>query len=123
MPPPGIGHYNAAKAGVVALAKTLAQEVGPEFIRVNCIGPGNVDTPMIDNDAIRQLFVPQVQNPSKADATQLMKLMNGLPIPWVESVDISNAVLWLASDEARYVTGITLPVDAGSTAPFKIPNL
>ncbi|MDT7561194.1 MAG: hypothetical protein QOI68_5664, partial [Pseudonocardiales bacterium] len=72
---------------------------------------------------IRQLFVPQVQNPSKADAAQLMKLMNGLPIPWVESVDISNAVLWLASDEARYVTGITLPVDAGSTAPFKIPNL
>ncbi|MDT7644803.1 MAG: hypothetical protein QOC67_3746 [Pseudonocardiales bacterium] len=118
-----LSHYTAAKHGLVGLMRALAIELAPHSIRVNTVHPTTVDTPMIDNDAIRQLFVPQVQNPSKADAAQLMKLMNGLPIPWVESVDISNAVLWLASDEARYVTGITLPVDAGSTAPFKIPNL
>jgi SDR family mycofactocin-dependent oxidoreductase len=118
-----LSHYTAAKHGLVGLMRALAVELAPHSIRVNTVHPTTVDTPMIDNDAVRQLFLPQVQNPSKADATQQMKMMHALPIPWVESVDISNAVLWLASDEARYVTGSALPIDAGSMAPFKIPNL
>ena len=115
--------YVAAKHGLVGLMRALAIELAPHSIRVNTVHPAAVDTPMIDNAAVRQLFLPDALNPSREEASQLMKVMNALPIPWVESVDISNAVLWLASDEARYVTGITLPIDAGSTAPFKIPNL
>jgi (+)-trans-carveol dehydrogenase len=59
---------------------------------------------------------------SREEAAQGFKGINALPIPWVEARDISNAVLWLASDEARYVTGTTLQVDAGGTAPYRIPN-
>jgi SDR family mycofactocin-dependent oxidoreductase len=115
--------YVAAKHGLVGLMRALALELAPHSIRVNTVHPAAVDTPMIDNAAVRQLFLPDARNPSREEAAQLMKVLNALPIPWVESVDISNAVLWLASDEARYVTGITLPVDAGSMAPFKIPNV
>jgi SDR family mycofactocin-dependent oxidoreductase len=116
MPPPGIGHYNAAKAGVVALAKTLAQEVGPEFIRVNCIGPGNVDTPMIDNDVTRRLFMPHLEQPTREDAEKpdsRYVAVNALPVPWVTPVDVSNVVAFLASDASRYLTGLVVPVDAG----------
>jgi (+)-trans-carveol dehydrogenase len=116
MPPPGIGHYSAAKAGVVALAKTLAQELGPEFIRVNCIGPGNVDTPMIDNDVTRRLFLPHLEQPTREDAEKpdsAYVAVNALPVPWVTPADISNAVAFLASDASRYVTGVVVPVDAG----------
>ncbi len=116
MPPPGIGHYNAAKAGVVGLAKTLAQEVGPEFIRVNCIGPGNVDTPMIDNEVTRRLFMPHLEHPTREDAEKpdsAYAAVNALPVPWVTPADVSNVVAFLASDASRYLTGLFVPVDAG----------
>ncbi|HEY2205014.1 MAG TPA: mycofactocin-coupled SDR family oxidoreductase [Pseudonocardia sp.] len=118
-----LAHYTAAKHGVVGLMKVLAIELAPHSIRVNSVHPTTVDTPMIDNPGVRSLFVPQLENPSKEDAEELMKAMHALPIPWVEAVDISNAVLFLASDEARYITGVQLPVEAGGTAPYKFPNV
>jgi SDR family mycofactocin-dependent oxidoreductase len=118
-----LAHYAAAKHGVVGLMKVLAIELAPHHIRVNTVHPTSVDTPMIDNPAVLQLFLPGVQNPSRDDARTMMKAMNALPIPWVEAVDISNAVLFLASDESRYITGTQLPVEAGNTMPFKIPNV
>ena len=116
MPPRGIGHYNAAKAGVIALAKTLAQELGPERIRVNAIAPGNVDTPMIDNDVTRRLFLPHLENPARADAERedsAYVQVNTLPVPWVDPIDVSSVVEFLASDASRYLTGVVIPVDAG----------
>jgi SDR family mycofactocin-dependent oxidoreductase len=118
-----LAHYTAAKHGVVGLMKVLAIELAPHSIRVNTVHPTTVDTPMIDNPAVRQLFVPSVENPSRDDASTMMKAMNALPIPWVEPADISNAVLFLASDESRYITGAQLPVEAGGTMPYKIPNV
>ena len=118
-----LAHYASAKHGVVGLMKVLAVELAQHHIRVNTVHPTTVDTPMIDNGAVRQLFVPTVDGPSRDDAQGLMKAMNALPIPWVEAVDISNAVLFLASDEARYITGIQLPVEAGATMPYKFPNV
>jgi (+)-trans-carveol dehydrogenase len=106
-------HYTAAKHGVVGLMRTLALELAPDFIRVNSIHPTNVDTPMFMNTPTYRLFRPDLENPSADDAAEAARTLNALPIPWVEPADISNAVLWLASDESRYVTGITLPVDAG----------
>jgi SDR family mycofactocin-dependent oxidoreductase len=118
-----LAHYTAAKHGVVGLMKVLAVELAQHSIRVNTVHPTTVDTPMIDNPAVRQLFLPAVEGPSRDDAQALMKAMNALPVPWVEAVDISNAVLFLASDEARYITGIQLPVEAGATMAYKYPNV
>jgi (+)-trans-carveol dehydrogenase/(-)-trans-carveol dehydrogenase len=109
-----ISHYVSAKHGVVGLMRTLALELAPDMIRVNSIHPTTVDTPMVQNDAIYRLFRPDLENPTKQDFADAATQMNALPIPWVEAVDISNALLWLASDEARYVTGVMLPVDAGA---------
>jgi SDR family mycofactocin-dependent oxidoreductase len=108
-------HYVAAKHGVVGLMKTLANELAPHMIRVNSIHPTVVDTPMVQNEGTYRLFRPDLENPTAEDAAEGFKSLNALPIPWVEARDISNAVLWLASDDARYVTGQQLKVDAGST--------
>ena len=110
-----VGHYTAAKHGVVGLMKTLANELAPHMIRVNSVHPTGVDTPMIQNDSTYNLFMPNVEKPTREQAAEAFQTLNALPIPWVEARDISNAVLWLASDEARYVTGQQLKVDAGST--------
>jgi SDR family mycofactocin-dependent oxidoreductase len=104
-------HYTASKHGVVGIMRTLANEVARYSIRVNTIHPTSVDTPMIK--AAYHLFMPGVENPTPEQAAEAYKNINALPIPWIEPIDVSNAVLWLASDEARYVTGVTLPIDAG----------
>jgi NAD(P)-dependent dehydrogenase (short-subunit alcohol dehydrogenase family) len=124
---PNLAHYVAAKHGVVGLMRTLAQELAPYMIRVNTVNPTTVNTPMIMSDAIYKLFRPDLENPTQADMSEGLLSLNMLPIPWVEPADISNAVLWLASDEARYVTGLALPVDAGfcvkvGGAPTVVPE-
>jgi (+)-trans-carveol dehydrogenase len=115
MPIPNAAHYTAAKHGVVGLMRTLALELAPHFIRVNSVHPTSVNTDMVQNEATKRLFLPDVENPTPEQYAEASASLNVLPIPWVEPRDISNAVLFLASDEARYITGITLPVDAGST--------
>jgi len=106
-------HYVAASHGVIGLMRTLALELAADFIRVNALAPTAVDTPMVMNSATYRLLRPDLENPTADDLAGPAAALNALPIPWVEPVDISNAVLWLASDEARYVTGVALPVDAG----------
>ena len=118
-----LAHYTAAKHGVVGLMKTLAVELASHNIRVNSVHPTTVNTDMIHNEAMYQLFMPDKKNPSKADVANGFQALNGLKLPWVEPVDISNAVLWLASDESRYVSGMQLPVDALGTAPYKYPHV
>jgi len=108
-----IAHYVSAKHGVVGLMRTLAVELAPDLIRVNSIHPTQVDTVMIQNEPTWRLFRPDLEHPTRADFEPASQEMNLLPVPWVEPVDISNALLFLASDEARYITGVALPVDAG----------
>ena len=108
-------HYTAAKHGVVGIMRTMANEMAPHRIRVNTVHPTTVDTPMIRNDAMIRLFRPHSEAPTMEEAEPAYRTTNLMPIPWVESIDISNAVLFLASDEARYITSVSLPVDAGST--------
>jgi (+)-trans-carveol dehydrogenase len=110
-----VAHYVAAKHGVVGLMRTLANELAPDMIRVNTVHPGNVDTDMIQNQPTYQLFLPDHQGEiTREEAAAAFYSVQALPIPWVDARDISNAVLFLASDEARYVTGVTLSVDAGA---------
>ena len=108
------GHYVAAKHGVVGLMRAFAVELGQHMIRVNSVHPTHVNTPMVMNEANYRLFRPDLGNPGRADIAPICQTFHTLPIPWVEPEDISNAVLFLASDESRYVTGVTLPIDAGS---------
>lgn len=109
-----MGHYVAAKHGVMGLMKVMAKELAEYSIRVNAVLPTQVKTPMLMNEDIYRLFSPELENPTVEDFTVVSQSLNVLPIPWVEVVDISNALLFLASDEARYVTGVGLPVDAGA---------
>ncbi|NKY32277.1 mycofactocin-coupled SDR family oxidoreductase [Nocardia speluncae] len=111
---PNTGHYIAAKHGVIGLMRSFAVELGQHFIRVNSVLPTNVNTPMFMNEGTMKLFRPDLENPGADDFAPVAQLMHVLPVGWVEPVDISNAVLFLASDEARYITGLPLPVDAGS---------
>jgi len=94
------------------------RSIGNEFaqygIRVNSVHPTGVNTIMIQNKEVWGLFDPANPNPTMESAETAFKSLNALDIPWVEPVDISNAILFLASDEARYITGVTLPVDAGA---------
>jgi (+)-trans-carveol dehydrogenase len=111
---PHTGHYVAAKHGVVGLMRTFAVELGQHKIRVNSVHPTNVNTPLFMNEGTMKLFRPDLENPGPEDFAPVAAMMHVLPIGWVEPEDISNAVLFLASDEARYITGVTLAIDAGS---------
>jgi SDR family mycofactocin-dependent oxidoreductase len=108
-------HYTASKHAVVGLARTLANELGPRGIRVNTVHPGPVATPMVLNEQMYRKLRPDLANPTADDAAQVLQARNLLPVPWVEPVDIANAVVFLASDQARYITGTQLVVDAGLT--------
>lgn len=97
--------YTAAKHGVVGLMKAYAVGLAAESIRVNTVHPSGVDTPMLENQSMRNYFT---ENPRDVEM-----LRNALPVRMMQPGDISDAVLWLASDASRYVTGVGLPVDAG----------
>ena len=117
--PNHLAPYTSAKHGLVGLMRTFANELAADMIRANSIHPTQVETPMIINDTTFRMFRPDLEAPGKEDIVDVSTQMNGLPIPWVEPVDIANAALFLASDEARYITGTTLTVDAGVTIkPF-----
>jgi SDR family mycofactocin-dependent oxidoreductase len=100
--------YAAAKHGVVGLMRVYANLLAKQSIRVNSIHPSGVDTPMINNEFTRQWLADLVaQSDSPPD------MGNAMPVDVLHADDIANAVAWLVSDQARYITGVTLPVDAG----------
>jgi SDR family mycofactocin-dependent oxidoreductase len=105
--------YGTAKAGLIGLMRTLALELAEHSIRVNSIHPTTVATPMLLNPVNYHLFRPDLENPTLEDVKPVYQTGNLLPVPYVEPDDITNALLFLASDEARYITGVALPVDAG----------
>jgi NAD(P)-dependent dehydrogenase (short-subunit alcohol dehydrogenase family) len=78
------------------------------------VHPTHVNTPLLMNETTYRLFRPDLENPGPDDLAPICQSFHMLQIPWVTAADISNAVLFLASDEARYITGVPLPVDAGS---------
>ncbi|TMD03212.1 MAG: NAD(P)-dependent oxidoreductase [Chloroflexi bacterium] len=104
-----LAHYVSAKHGVIGLMRTLVNELSAHRIRVNCVNPTTVDTDMVQNEAGYAVFGAT----DREGAAQVLLMLNALPVPWVEAIDVSNAVLFLASDESRYVTGLSLTVDAG----------
>ncbi|MFL5843522.1 MAG: mycofactocin-coupled SDR family oxidoreductase [Solirubrobacteraceae bacterium] len=113
---PGNGHYTAAKHGVIGIMRTLAQELAAQGIRVNAVCPTGVNTDMLINDRMFQLFRPDLDDPGYEDAEEGLRGLNLIPVPTVEPEDVSDAVAWLASSESRMVTGSAIAVDAGNLA-------
>jgi (+)-trans-carveol dehydrogenase len=109
----GIAHYITSKHGIVGLMRALAQELAPEGIRVNTLNPTQVNTPMIMNEAMMSLFVPDKEDVTMDEFAAVSQELNAMPIPWVEPGDVTDALLFLVSDEAKWITGVVLPVDAG----------
>jgi SDR family mycofactocin-dependent oxidoreductase len=105
---PFLAPYVAAKHGVVGIAKTMANELARHKIRVNTVHPTGVNTPMLEGLGGLDPLIAKDQNLGSI-------FVNTLPVEVVEPRDISNAVLFLASDEAQYVTGLEFTVDAGNT--------
>jgi (+)-trans-carveol dehydrogenase len=109
-----LAHYVAAKHGVVGLMQTTALELAQYRIRVNAVNPGIVNTKLVHNPSTYSLFAPDIDRPAAEQVAERMAGLHLLGVPWVEPEDVAHAVLFLASDESRYITGISLPIDAGS---------
>jgi SDR family mycofactocin-dependent oxidoreductase len=101
------GHYVATKHAVVGLARSLANELAEYSIRVNTVHPTGVETPMVVNDEMPAFME---KHPEMGE-----NMVNALPVEMVAPEDISNAIIFLSSEDARYITGVMLPVDAGMT--------
>ena len=111
---PGGAGYAWAKRTLISYVEQMCLALAPRFIRVNAIHPTNVNTHLLHNDELYRVFRPDLQNPTLEDVKPAFVHFQAIPIPWVEPVDISNLVLFLASDESRYITGQQIRVDAGS---------
>ncbi len=111
--PPNLADYAASKHGVIGLMEVLAVELGPQRIRVNAVCPAGVDTTMIQNKAMYRLVRPDLDDPGREEIAEEFSGRNPIAEPWLDPVDVSNAIVWLVSDHARFVTGVTLPVDLG----------
>lgn len=113
---PTLAHYCAAKWGVIGFCKSVAREVANEGVTVNVICPTNCDTDMIHNDTFYKVFAPGVDKPTREDVIPGFASLNAISIPWIEAKDVSNTAMFLASDEARYITGEAIHVAAGWNA-------
>jgi SDR family mycofactocin-dependent oxidoreductase len=105
--------YIASKHAIIGMMKSLANELAPHSIRVNSVNPTNVATPMLLNEGVYRRFRPDLENPTEADVTEGFSTLNLMPVPYVQSSDVSDSVLFLCSEAARFLTGVSLPVDAG----------
>jgi SDR family mycofactocin-dependent oxidoreductase len=111
---PGGDGYGWSKRILVSYVEQIALHLAPRFIRVNAIHPTNCNTHLLHNEGLYKIFRPDLENPTREDVLPAFTMFQAMPIPYVEPIDISNLVLFLASDESRYITGQQIRVDAGS---------
>jgi NAD(P)-dependent dehydrogenase (short-subunit alcohol dehydrogenase family) len=115
---PGIPAYVASKWGVIGLCKSVAFELAAFGVTVNAVAPGNVSTAMIHNDVLYRLMRPDLEHPSREDVAEGMATLHVQPVPWIEPEEVTAAVVFLASEAARHITGTVMDVDAGASARF-----
>jgi len=108
----GLG-YSLAKRFIASFMNDLAITLAPQKIRANTVHPTNCNTDLLNNDSMYRIFRPDLEEPTRDDAIVAFPAMQAMPIPYVEPEDIANTVLFLVSDESRYVTGMQMRIDAG----------
>ncbi|HLI77745.1 MAG TPA: mycofactocin-coupled SDR family oxidoreductase [Acidobacteriaceae bacterium] len=108
-----LAHYCASKWGVIGLVKSTAMEFAKRGITCNAVSPSAVNTNLIHNDACYAVFRPDLEAPTIDDVKEVFLSLNEMPVPWVEPEDVSEAVLFLVSPRARYITGVAFDVAAG----------
>ena len=113
-----MAHYVAAKWGIHGLVKSVAMEVAASGVTVNVLNPTIVNTPMMNCQAVFNLFCPDIDNPTLEDALPRYATLNKIPMDWMEPEEITKGVLFLASDDARYITGIALDLAAGANTTY-----
>jgi len=112
-PTGGVG-YAWAKRVITNYVEVLALQLAPHMVRMNAIHPTNCDTDILHNDDLYRIFCPTMENPTKEDAAKAFRVMQAMPIPWIDPLDVSHLVAYLASDESRYMTGLNLRIDGGA---------
>lgn len=110
---PWISHYVATKHGLAGLVRAMAVELASERIRVNTLHPTAVDTPMVHNNTTFSRFRPDLAETTREDVAEAFASMNLLPDPWISVDEVSEAVVYLASDGGRSITGMTMTLDGG----------
>jgi SDR family mycofactocin-dependent oxidoreductase len=115
---PGSAGYGWAKRTLIGYVEQMALHLAPRFIRVNAVHPTNCDTHLLHNDGIYGMFRPDLVSPGREDVEPAFTMFQAMPVPYIEPVDVSNLVLFLASEESRYITGQQIRVDAGSLLKF-----
>jgi SDR family mycofactocin-dependent oxidoreductase len=111
---PGGSGYAWAKRTIASYVEAIALQLAPHMIRVNAIHPTNVNTTLLHNDDIYRAFRPDLENPTREDAEAVFPVMQAMPIPYIEPEDVSELVVFLASDKSRYMTGQNIRLDAGA---------
>ncbi len=111
---PGGAGYSVAKQTLVLYTHFLSLQLAPLSIRINCVHPSNVNTDMIQNDAVYRIFRPDLEAPTRQDGEMGLYAFHALPVPYLEPEDVSHVMTYLASDESRYMTGSQIKVDCGA---------
>ena len=114
----GIPAYVASKWGVIGLCKSVALEMARFGVTVNAIAPGNVSTPMIHNETLYRVARPDLEHPTADDIAPALAALHVQPVPWLEPEEITAAVVYLASEAGRHITGSVIDIDAGASAKF-----
>jgi SDR family mycofactocin-dependent oxidoreductase len=110
---PGRAAYSWAKRSLITLVHDLARVLAPHEIRLNGVHPANCNTDMLQHEDMYKLFRPDLEHPTKEDAMRAFPAVQAMPVAWVEPTDVSQMMVFLASDESRYVTGQFIACDAG----------
>jgi len=111
---PGGAGYGFAKKMILPYVEALALQLAPRFIRCNAVHPTNTNTHLLHHEDLYKVFRPDLEHPTRADVEPAFTMFQAMPIPYIEPSDMSDLVLFLASDESKYITGHHIRVDAGS---------
>jgi SDR family mycofactocin-dependent oxidoreductase len=115
---PQMTAYVASKWGVIGLVKSAAQDLAPYGVTVNAVAPGNIATPMVQNDTLYKTVRPDLESPTWDDVAPVLQMGHVLPTPLLDPYEVSDVVLFLVGPQGRHITGAVIDISAGASARF-----